>query len=233
MTQKRRQVKVTMRITWQLNASTWKVGTIAVRERLWTPKREASPIIRDVAQWQPRRPKNPRKGKQTDKGQAKTEEPKGWGDTGSAVCQYWPKGKEEETPTEAVSPFRWHNESQEKPVVNAWIFQISSIWNISTNFNECRCRPRFIPGQADMMSYPPNSCYLGGFCYFALKRSSGKGSSIDTDAGMAAGVVMASGLIRGKSEDSEQDVQGWWFTERKCKGFLTAALMPSRNDIRW
>jgi hypothetical protein len=58
------------------------------------------------------------------------------------------------------------------------------------------------------MSYSPNSCYLGGFCDFALKRSSGKGSSIDTDAGMAAGVVMASGLIRGKSEDSEQDVQG-------------------------
>lgn len=28
-------------------------------------------------------------------------------------------------------------------------------------------------------------------------------SSIDTDAGMAAGVVMASGLIRGTSEDSE------------------------------
>ena len=59
-----------------------------------------------------------------------------------------------------------------------------------------------------MMSYPPNSCYLGGFCYFALKRSSGKGSSIDTDALMTAGVVMASGLIRGTSEDSGQDVQG-------------------------
>lgn len=49
---------------------------------------------------------------------------------------------------------------------------------------------------------------MGGFCDFALERSPGKGISIDTDAGMAAGVVMASGLIRGTSEDSEQDVQG-------------------------
>ena len=58
------------------------------------------------------------------------------------------------------------------------------------------------------MSYSPNSCYLGGFCDFALERSPGKGSSIDIDARMAAGVVMESGLIRGTSEDSEQDVQG-------------------------
>lgn len=46
--------------------------------------------------------------------------------------------------------FRWYNERQERPVVNARIFQISSIWNISTNFNECRCRPCFMPGQADL-----------------------------------------------------------------------------------
>ena len=149
-TQKRRQVKVTMRKTWQTNASTWKVETIAVRERLRTPKREASPIIRDVALRQPRRHKNPRKGKQTAKGQAKTEESKGWGDTTAAVCQYWPKGKEKETPTEAESLFRETMKVKKGQLWTPEIYQISSIWNISTIFNECRCRPRFMPGHADL-----------------------------------------------------------------------------------